>query len=185
MSRPVFLIGIMASGKSTLGQALSERLPNRRFIDLDAAVEARAGMSVSEIFARHGQEHFRHLESACLAEAAASNAIVACGGGTPCRPENMDLMLRSGTVVWLTAPTAVIVRRLQLAPATQRPLVAEAHGDADRLAGRINELVQARTPAYSRAHIKFDASHLESAAEITTAVESLCKLIPDLTHHNF
>lgn len=180
MSRPVFLIGMMASGKSTLGQALGRRLPHRRFIDLDAAVEQRAGMSVSRIFALHGQNYFRSLESECLVEAAAAGAIVACGGGTPCRQENMDLMLERGTVVWLTAPTDVIVRRLLIAPADQRPLVARAHGDAGRLASLVDEMADARKSAYSRAHLCFDASRLESADQISESVEAFCKVIPGL-----
>ncbi len=175
--RPVFLIGIMASGKSTLGQALAQRLPSRRFIDLDSAVEEAAGMSVSEIFASRGQDHFRTLEAECLARAARADAIVACGGGTPCRTENMDLMLRTGTVVWLTAHTDVIVRRLQLAPATQRPLVADAHGDTQRLAERVDALVAERAPAYSRAHLQFDASRLETQEQIDESASRFINLL--------
>ena len=175
--RPVFLIGIMASGKTTLGQALAQRLPGRRFIDLDSAVESRAAMSVTEIFERHGQEYFRHLENECLREVADSDVIVACGGGTHCRSENMDLMLASGTVVWLTAPTEIIVRRLQLAPAGQRPLVTANHGDAEALVALVERLVAERTPAYSRAHLRFDASHLESQPEIDRSVEQFIQSI--------
>ena len=175
---PVFLIGIMASGKSTLGQALSERLPDYTFVDLDSLVETEAGMTVSEIFGHHGQEHFRSLESDALRRVARQgNAIVACGGGTPCRTENMNLMLEAGTVVWLTAPTDVIVRRLQLAPAQQRPLVTAAHGDAAALSALVERLVLERSEAYGRAHLQFDSSRLESRSEIDTSVDQFINLL--------
>lgn len=158
----------MASGKTTLGQALAERLPDCPFIDLDALVEETEGMTVSEIFARRGEGGFREAESLALARVARAegNAIVACGGGTPCRPENMDLMLRTGTVVWLQAEDATTVRRLLEAPAGQRPKIEKYRSDPAALLAEVRRLAEARRPHYARAHATFDSGRLESPEEI-------------------
>ncbi|MEN6430785.1 MAG: shikimate kinase, partial [Coriobacteriales bacterium] len=75
----IYLIGFMGSGKSTVGFALAARL-GRPFIDLDRLVEERAGMPVSAIFDERGEEGFRNIEEALLAEVASARpAVVACG----------------------------------------------------------------------------------------------------------
>jgi shikimate kinase len=81
--RRIVLTGFMGAGKSTTGRLLAARL-DWTFLDLDAHLEARAGLSVPEIFARHGEDHFRRLESSALASALAlPNTVLALGGGTP------------------------------------------------------------------------------------------------------
>lgn len=77
-------------------------------------------MSVADIFRVYGQERFRSLESGVLAEYAGTDAVVACGGGTPCRPGAMELMKNAGTVVWLRADIDTTLRRLRLVPASAR-----------------------------------------------------------------
>lgn len=163
--RPLFLIGFMASGKTTLGRALAERLPGSRFIDLDEAIEKREEASVAEIFKRHGEAYFRACEAEVLREAAQEGAIVACGGGTPCQSANMDFMLAQGTVVWLVADDDVTERRLRLARG-QRPLVDALLDDPDALRRHIADLTSRRRPAYSRAHFTFDSNELEDEAQI-------------------
>lgn len=164
---PIFLIGFMASGKTTLGRALAERLPGRPFVDLDAYVEELEGLTVAELFATRGEAGFRAAESRALARVAgAPDAIVACGGGTPCRRENMDLMLASGTVVWLRASEEATMRRLLEAPAGQRPKIEKYRTDPEALLARVRELTEARREHYARAHAEFDSDRLESEAEI-------------------
>ena len=89
----------MACGKSTLLRAVAERVPGRKYIDLDHEIVRAAGKSIPAIFAEDGEEAFRRLESDILASMCRTDAIVACGGGTPCRPGAMDAMLAAGTVV--------------------------------------------------------------------------------------
>ncbi len=158
----------MACGKTTLGRALEVAI-GIPFTDTDAEVEHKAGMTVSEIFASLGEAEFRRMEADVLRRicAAGGRSIVACGGGTPCRDENMELMLHSGTVVWLDAGTDITVRRLLDAPG-QRPL---ARGrDAAGMRAMVERGKAAREPYYSRAHARFDSSRLDTPQEIEDTV---------------
>lgn len=175
--RPIFLIGMMAAGKSTLGGALAAAGVSA-FVDLDAVTERIGGGTAADIFAAGGEAAFAAAEAAALAEVSGhTDVVVACGGGTPCRADNMDVMLAAGTVVWLTADTSRIVARIMEAPAGQRPLVADCHADAAALTERIERLTAERAPCYGRAHYKFDTTHLDTAAEVADAVERFKKLI--------
>lgn len=166
---PVFLIGFMASGKTTLGRALAEAVPGLSFVDLDDEIRRAAGMSVSDIFTTRGEAGFRVLESEVLATTALPDTIIACGGGTPCRKENMDFMLGNGTVVRLVADPEVTVRRL-IEAGPGRPLVDAMLDKPDALLIKVKEMMAARDPHYSRAHYSFDANHLETAEQIAASV---------------
>ncbi len=147
VSRPVFLIGFMATGKSTVGRALANLL-GRPFVDLDEVVEAGAGQAVRDIFASQGETHFRRLESAALAEIIAGPAsVIATGGGTPCHEDGLARMREAGLVVALTAPLEQLrLRAGDTAEArASRPLLT-------RPAAEIADLYRAREPVYRQAH---------------------------------
>ena len=169
--RPVFLIGYMASGKTTLGRALA-RATGRRFVDLDEYIESLAGKTVTQIFADDGEPEFRRLESEALVRLAGngngSSVIIACGGGTPCFGDNMSLMNGRGLIVLLEAPQSVIVRCV-VADRASRPLVAKlaAGGELERF---VSENIARRAPYYNRAAASFDSSKLESEEEIAESV---------------
>lgn len=170
----IFLIGYMATGKTTLGTALQEAA-EVEFIDLDGLVEHTCGMSVAELFATRGEDAFRRLEADAIArlcrEAADSGRVrvVACGGGTPCHGDNLDRMLAAGTVIWLRADTGIVIDRLLDAPG-QRPLVDGM--SREELAEFIDRNLHERRPFYSRAHACFDTSRLDTPRQIadTTAL---------------
>lgn len=154
----------MGAGKTTLGEALAERLPGWSYIDLDHEIERRAGMSVSRIFAELGEERFRQMERQLLSETSRlTDIIVSCGGGTPCFFDNMELMNRHGLTVWLQAPAEVLVRRLLEAQA-QRPKL-NGMSPAE-VAATVDRMMEERTPAYSRALHRFPSVLLENADEI-------------------
>ena len=119
-----FIVGYMASGKSTFGKELAKDkgLP---FLDLDESVESREGRSISEIFAKEGEEYFRKREREILHEICneADEFVLATGGGTPCFFDNMDYMNQAGTTVFLNTSPLVIVDRLKRQRA-DRPLLA-------------------------------------------------------------
>jgi shikimate kinase len=149
MAGHVYLVGMPGSGKSSVGRLLATVL-GASFVDLDAEVEASAAASVRDIFEARGEAGFRDLEAEALRRTAAGpTAVVACGGGVVLRPENVERMRSSGTVVHLDAPAEVLAGRVE--PAGDRPLL----GDRSDLA----RLHAERAPAYrAAAHVRVDAS---------------------------
>lgn len=142
-SRSIFLIGFMASGKSTVGRLLAE-LIDRPFVDLDELVEAGAGMTVQEIFDTRGEDHFRRLEAAALAEVIAGPpVVVATGGGAPCFADGLGAMRHGGFAVELSASLPTVLARVD--DPHSRPLLL-------RPAAEIAALYAARQPVYRQAH---------------------------------
>ncbi len=161
--KTIFLIGYMGCGKSTLGRALAARC-DIEFIDLDDYIEAKAGKKIRDIFADEGEAAFRKMERDTLEEVSAkANTIVACGGGTPCFGDNMELMNARGLTVHLMASHGRLLERLKRGRA-KRPLIASL--DDDSLDRFIHEQLNLRMPHYSKAACTFDSSTLENENEI-------------------
>ncbi len=125
----IVLMGYMGAGKTSVGRLLAETL-GWTFLDLDIHVELRTGASVPELFARHGEAHFRHLESTALANALAQDAMVlALGGGTPETLTNRLLLEQTpGTLlIYLEASFPTLFDRCMLqsfaAPGHLRPVL--------------------------------------------------------------
>lgn len=177
--QPIFLIGFMGCGKTTLGRALAASL-GTPFIDIDDEILRRAHTdSVNDIFARIGEEGFRTLETQTIRDITQSAinqpgasdtpcAVIACGGGTPCHGDNMDIMLDAGTVVWLDADEERLFQRLTLY-GDSRPLVRNL--DAAALRRFIHDTLTQRRQYYSRAQRRFDSSALEDAEQIAESVK--------------
>jgi shikimate kinase len=151
MDAPLFIIGFMATGKTTVGRILASRL-GWAFQDLDADVTASAGMTVAEIFAAEGEAGFRRRETeAVRAASGLSRTVVATGGGAACREPNLSLMLAAGRVVALAATPEEVLRRTG-GGRSGRPLL---DGEADAL-GAARALLATREPFYARAHHQVD-----------------------------
>lgn len=122
----VFLLGYMASGKTTIGKEIAKKL-NFVFIDLDVYIENKEGMSVAQIFNTKGEIYFRKAETIYLKELLVSNesAIISLGGGTPCYGNNMQLLLDSekAVTIYLKASLNELVKRLSI-DKQNRPLIA-------------------------------------------------------------
>ena len=170
--KPVFLIGYMGCGKSTLGRALSVAT-GLDFIDLDHYIEQRFHATIAELFATRGEDGFRRVEQAMLREVCDfSDVIIACGGGTPCFFNNMDEMNAAGTTVWLNTPISRLYERLQR-NRSKRPILANK-SDSELLEF-ITSALDARTPYYSRAHHSFCATLLEDKSQIATTAQQFCE----------
>lgn len=166
--KPIFLIGYMGSGKTTLGRALSVAT-GMRFIDLDEYIEIRYRMSISDIFSLHGEAGFRQREQAMLAEVADfEDVIIACGGGTPCFYDNMELMNRRGTTVLLEASHSRLSERLSAAR-SKRPLIAAMTDE--ELDAYISSALAARMPHYGKALHRFCSDRLDDRAQIAESVK--------------
>lgn len=102
MTGRIILIGMPASGKTTVGRAVAQAL-SLPFHDCDREVERLTGRTIPEIFAAEGEEAFRAVESRALAALCTAEApcVIATGGGAVLSAENRRLLRRSGTVFWL------------------------------------------------------------------------------------
>ena len=161
----------MGAGKTTVGRELAERL-GWRFVDLDAEVEAAAGMSVREIFAREGEQAFREREAATAARVLNEDAVVISpGGGWPINPAGGFSALPAGTfTVWLDVTADDAVRRAAEDGLETRPLIAGPNPLAEARA-----LLAERRPIYAAAALRVDTggrSPSETARELARAVAS-------------
>ena len=137
----LFLVGLPGAGKSTLGRQLARRL-GKTFVDADAELERKLGVTIATIFEIEGEASFRDREEAALVELAAmTNIVLATGGGVVIRPANRECLKANGMVVYLHAPPATLYERTRRS--RHRPLL----NTADR-AARIVELYTARDPLY-------------------------------------
>lgn len=170
--KPIFLLGYMGCGKSTLGRALS-RATGLEFIDLDHYIENRFHATISEIFAERGEDGFRRLEKSMLEEVCGfRDVIVACGGGTPCFFDNMDVMNSEGVTVWLNTPIDRLYERLQR-NRSKRPILANKTDD--ELMDFIVAALKEREPHYSKAQHRFVATLLEDKSQITITAAEFAK----------
>lgn len=140
---PVFLVGFMGVGKTTVGRALAQWL-GLRFLDLDDLIEERAGMSVKEIFATYGETHFRQLESEAIQSCARlSDCFVALGGGAYVNPANRAMLRAIGKTVWLDCPFETCLERVALDGS--RPLATDESA--------LRRLFEQRRSAYAEADL--------------------------------
>ena len=163
--RPLLLSGFMASGKTTVGRRAAE-LAGARFEDLDRSIEARAGMSVAELFRTRGESAFRELEQSELMRVLdrAEPCVVALGGGALVDRERRLDALERAVVVNLHASLDVLLSRAPDDGA--RPLLA-----GDRL-GQARQLLEARRSSYAEAHGRVDteALDIDAAAAAVLAI---------------
>lgn len=171
----LYIAGYMASGKTTFGRALAERI-GWDFLDLDEEVERREGMPAADIIRLKGEAAFRMAESMALkATAGSRHVVVACGGGTPCHRDNMEFMTLHGQTLWLIASPERIAERIMLAQGS-RPL---ADGKTGReLLDFILEHLRGRQPYYAKAMWRFPGEHLENEEEISQSVSRFLEQFP-------
>ncbi|MBT1076588.1 shikimate kinase [Geobacter grbiciae] len=165
--RNVILTGFMGTGKSSVGRLLAHRL-GFRYCDLDALIVEGEGVSINEIFARHGEPHFRALETEAVRSVSREErCVVSTGGGAVISPENRCLLREAGVVVNLTATVEEVCRRLR--EETDRPLLKD-----DRSGERIAAMMAEREQFYADAELRIDTtgkSVEDVVAEITGYLE--------------
>lgn len=138
---PVFLIGMMGAGKTTIGRGLARAL-SRQFLDVDLVLEERCGVRVPTIFELEGETGFRRRETVALDECSRiSGVVLATGGGAILAECNRRMLQQRGTVIYLRARAEELYQRTRYD--RNRPLLQTA----DPL-GRITELLRQREPLY-------------------------------------
>jgi shikimate kinase len=169
--RRIVLTGFMGSGKSTVGPLLAERL-GWRFLDVDDVIEAEAGCSIAEFFARNGEAAFRDREHETIARLASGDALVlALGGGAIEREETRNLLLNSPDTLLVHLEVELATTLARCAGTEQtRPVLA----DQANLARRYER----RLPLYRTAHVSIAVDTL-TPGEVAEAVLSAARLDRD------
>ncbi|MGE5308583.1 MAG: shikimate kinase [Deltaproteobacteria bacterium] len=161
----IYLIGFMATGKSTVGRLLARRL-GREFVDLDRYIEEKAGKKIADIFALCGEGFFRSLEKRILSEVSGRGGIiVACGGGIVTDGDNIAVMKRTGTIVCLTASVEEILKRVK--DPSSRPLLC-----AQDRKEKVETLLGKRREQYACADASIDTTGL-SPDEVAAAAAGI------------
>lgn len=145
MGKNLILIGFMGCGKTSVGKRLA-KATERKFVDIDRYIEEKENRKVSEIFAAEGEPFFRQLETQAVKTLSQmQNLIIACGGGTVLRRENVDAFhATGGLILFLDVPIAVLQQRLK--NDTKRPLLQQPN--RERI---IEKLHRERYPLYRKA----------------------------------
>lgn len=174
MGKPVFLIGYMGSGKTTLGKALA-RATGRTFIDLDEFIEESQHRTISEIFDEMGEIGFREIEREALDKIARKrDCIIATGGGTVCREGVMERLNAIGVTVWLEPMSERLLARLYLPEErARRPKIATLNDE--QIANLVERETAERKPYYRQALLRFDSTYLESETEIAHSARELAR----------
>ena len=171
-SRSIALVGMMGVGKSSIGRRLAARL-SIPFTDADAEIEKAAGMSIADIFARHGEAYFRSGEARVIARLLDGGPqVLATGGGAFMNAETRALVKAKGISIWLNAELDVLLRRINKRR-SDRPLLA-----TDDPAETLRKLLIERSPAYALADLTIqsrDVAHDAIVADIMAALAAWLK----------
>ncbi|MET0605320.1 MAG: shikimate kinase [Beijerinckiaceae bacterium] len=166
--RSIVLVGMMGAGKTSVGKRLAARL-DLPFVDADAEIERAAGMTVPEIFARHGEAHFRDGERRVIARLLGDGAIVlATGGGAFMNAETRAHIARHAVSLWLTAEFDVLIKRVRRR--TNRPLLQTKDPEAT-----LRKLIAERHPVYALADVTIssrDVAHDTIVDEALAAIDA-------------
>jgi shikimate kinase len=177
LPRRVVLTGFMGAGKSTVGRLLAARL-GWPFLDIDSLIAAEQNCTIPQIFADHGELHFRRLEAEAVARVLHAGheypyAIVALGGGAIETAAVRQILFGPEAVtIFLSAPLAVLLARCRggSGESPVRPLLAAAESPEDRLARRL--------PYYQQAHLTIDTAGIAQTAVVDRIMEWLSAYDP-------
>ena len=167
----IYLIGYMGAGKTTITKLLANKL-HLSFYDTDQEIEKREKRSVSEIFKKDGELHFRMLETELLKKVN-KNSVIACGGGLPIHNNNMKLINSKGISIYLKASNNCLFNRLKIGKQS-RPLIASKMDE--ELEIYIKDELKIRSPFYNLANhtiLVDDKSTNEILREVNSLVSTL------------
>ena len=164
----IILVGMMSSGKSTLGKKLARSL-GYRFVDLDKLIETDQKQDIHSIFSQKGESYFRDIESRMLREILPNRGIVlASGGGTPCFFDNMEYIKNLGISIFLDVPAADLAKRIENHGKDDRPILSGAKSLEDELRKKIEE----RREFYSQADLT-----ISGTTDVTDILDALVSIL--------
>jgi shikimate kinase len=165
-ARSIVLVGMMGVGKSTIGRRMAARL-KLPFVDADTEIEAAAGMTIPEIFERHGEPYFRDGEARVIARLLDGEPIVlATGGGAFMREETRNRIAAKAVSIWLKADPDVIMRRVRRR--ADRPLLQTADPE-----GTVTRLLTEREPIYRHADLTIASRDVPHDKIVEECIETL------------
>jgi len=169
--RSIVLIGMMGVGKSSIGRRLGTRLAIP-FVDADAEIERAAGMSIADIFARHGEAAFRSGEARVIARLLNGGPqVLATGGGAVMNPATRALIQERGVSVWLSAEFDLLLRRISKRK-VERPMLQTADP-----ATTLRELLAEREPIYAQADLTVQSRDVPHDAVVAEMTERLADFL--------
>lgn len=167
--RSIVLVGLMGAGKSTIGRRLAGRL-DLPFVDADAEIERAAGKSIEDIFAEHGEAHFRSGERKVIARLLRSGPqVLATGGGAFMDEATRRAIGEKGVSVWLKASLPLLMKRVNRR--NHRPLLKTKDPEAV-----MRKLIEQRHPVYENADIVVESRDAPHEAIVAEVMEKLARL---------
>lgn len=164
--RPIILVGLMGAGKTTIGRRLAKRL-SIPFRDADHEIEAAANLSVAEIFAQHGEAHFRDGEKKVIARLLEEGThVLATGGGAWMNDETRSTVKGRGVSVWLKAEFDILMERVRRR--SHRPLLQDPDPE-----GVMHRLIDERYPVYAEADLTVLSRDVPHEAIVGAVVDAL------------
>jgi shikimate kinase len=165
-TRSLVLVGLMGAGKSTVGRRLAQKL-GLPFRDADHEIETAAGMTIPDIFAIHGEAHFRDGERRVIARLLQEGPmILATGGGAFMNEETRARIVQNGISVWLRADLDVLMRRVR--KRATRPLLQTADPE-----GTMRNLIETRHPVYATADLTVDSHEAPHDRVVIDIIETV------------
>jgi shikimate kinase len=171
--RSIVLIGMMGVGKSSVGRRLAARL-SIPFVDADTEIEKAAGMTIAEIFARHGESYFRNGEARVIARLLDGGPqVLATGGGAFMNAETRALIKVKGVSIWLHAESDVLLRRISKRR-NDRPLL-----QTDDPVETLRRLLAEREPTYALADLTVQSREVAHEAIVADMMTALASFLND------
>lgn len=165
-TRSIVMVGLMGCGKSAIGKRLAARL-SLPFIDADEEIEVAAAKTINEIFADHGEEHFRDGERKVIARLLANGPqVLATGGGAFMNEETRENIAADGISIWLRAELPVLMRRVM--KRDTRPLLKS--GDPEAV---MRQLVEKRYPVYAQADLTVESREVAHETIVDEIIQML------------
>ena len=149
-NKNIILIGMMGAGKTFIGRKLAKLLAHFKYVDIDEEIEKEQGLTISEIFEKHSEKHFRELETNVVKKFSKyKNLIISTGGGTFENPENIEFLKENGIIFYLNASAQELFNRI--GNESNRPLLKDSFS-----VKMIKELLKKREKNYLKADFVID-----------------------------
>ena len=168
MIKNIVITGFMGTGKSIVAEELARKL-RMEFIDMDQIIEERQGLTISDIFARYGENYFREQENKLVKELSKKeNMVISTGGGTLISSDNTRILSQKGKMICLYADSQAIYNRVKRK--NNRPLL-----NGENILDKINHLLKERKKIYDNIKWKIDTTNL-TTREVVDKIINLLKL---------